>query len=84
MKIDVKTALNSYSIWCFFAGLVLSQENEIDLKKFETATGECSVSEKEAINKKAIEENFELFSSFTITDAAIDRRRGASPRPVQK
>lgn len=60
-------------------GLGLSQENEIDLKKFETATGECSVSEKEAINKKAIEENFELFSSFTITDAAIDRRRGASP-----
>ena len=55
----------------FLPGLVLSQENEIDLKKFETATGECSVSEKEAINKKAIKEAIEKLFKVNVIKVNI-------------
>ena len=64
--------------------LVFSQDNEISLKDEEFETGECSVSKKDALNKRAIEANFELFKSFTIKETPIYKRRGASPKTGTK
>ena len=57
----------------------LSQDNEINLKGFETDNGQCTVSEKDDLYRQAIKENISPFSSFTISEAPIDSHRGFSP-----
>jgi hypothetical protein len=51
----------------------------VDLESFSTNTGECSVAVKEDLQKASVEKTFSAFTSYTIAETPIDRRRGASP-----
>ena len=64
-----------FIIVCSVLWVKATLAQDIDLKNFSTETGECSFEEKDAITKKAIEENFELFTSYVLENVPIYRKR---------
>jgi hypothetical protein len=77
MKMVIFNRLTVLACLLVWANSLAAQSD--DLINFSTNTGECSSAQKSDLQKAALAETLKAFTTYTLSEVPIDRRRGASP-----